>query len=360
MACRCHPAEVCTAHRAGIRMRSSRHRIDKRLARVIGGKEVVEIDIGSGQARIERGLDPADHRDQMGNEGQIQGGTGEALEVLSDLGRMPVSTDRVGLEAFADLGHQQTRRRLAPGTADAGLRIRNQPARIDDSGGEQRNEPERHCSRIATRIRHQSRAAHGIAIELRQPVDRLGKKLRTGMRHAVPGFPKCGIFQPKVGSQIDDAHAAREQVRHRLHGRSVGRGEIDEVAFSQRTLVGRRELKIQPSPQMRKHLGHRNPCLGAGGDDHNRRGRMPRQDPQEFRTRITRAADDSDPHHTDPTPNVRKAECDPLSPQLKKRHKPLLVSRRRRASGIRNNRRPKPTRIRKTRSLRHRRPAEGC
>ena len=67
----------------------------------------------------------------MGHEGQTQTRTRHPGQILQNLGLVAMPRHGVGLEALADLRHEHAHSGLAPGTADAGLGIRDQPAGID-------------------------------------------------------------------------------------------------------------------------------------------------------------------------------------------------------------------------------------
>ena len=167
----------------------------------------------------------------MRHEGQADLDPGEGLEILGDLGQMTMAAHRIGFEAFADFGHQQTGLGLATGAAHARLGVGDQPGWIDRAPFEQRQKTQGHSRGIAAGIGDQPRATNRVTIDFGQAVDGLGEQIRALMRHPVPALPECGIFQAEIGGQIDDARAAFEQLGHGLHRRAVGRSEEDQIAL---------------------------------------------------------------------------------------------------------------------------------
>ena len=81
-------------------------------------------------------------------------------------------------------------------------------------------------------------------------------------------------------------------------GNPVRRGEEHHVTGAQGLDVRHAECQaVIVASQVRVHIGHGQPSLGSGSDDHHLSLRMLCQQTQQFNTGVTRAADDTDLDH---------------------------------------------------------------
>ena len=136
--------------------------------------------------------------------------------------------DVVGVIALGDLGVQHPLLGRAPGAGDAGGEVDDDLVRVDHPGPEQRQDAVDAGRRVAAGARHQPRGADRVAVELGQPVDRLGLQVERQVRMAVPVLVDRRVAQPEVGREVDDLEVAR-QLRHHLLGRRVRQGAEGEV-----------------------------------------------------------------------------------------------------------------------------------
>ena len=88
---------------------------------------------------------------------------------------------------------------------------------------------------------------------------------------AVPLAVHRGVVQPEVGTQIDDAHPARDQRRHELGGGAVRVGDDRRVDVG--VAVEVELLEHQRHPVVGIELVQPPPGVGAGGDRGQLEGR---------------------------------------------------------------------------------------
>ena len=124
--------------------------------------------------------------------------------------------------------------RPAPG--DAGGEVDDDVVGVDHPGLQQRQDAVDAGRRVAAGARHQPRGADLVAVELGQPVDRLGLQVERQVRVAVPVLVDRRVAQPEVGGEIDDLQVARQPGDHLLAGgvrqgaeRQLDPGEIERV-----------------------------------------------------------------------------------------------------------------------------------
>src|SRR5690606_3115286 len=113
------------------------------------------------------------------------------------------------------------------------------------------------------------------------------------MRLAIPARPQFGIADTEIGRQVDDAHAAPDQVRYRLHRDIVRGGEEHDIALRELVVVGHAELQIDMTAQVWIHVRHGDAGFGARGDRLQPDLRVLGQNPQQFDAGVAGAADDA-------------------------------------------------------------------
>ena len=219
------------------------------------------------------------------------------VEPLDDFRMVPVSLDRVGLEAVGGFGEQQSHLGLAARAGNAGLAVGDEVRGVHDARLEQRQEAELHRGRVAARIADDARLPDGLAVHLRQAVDRFGEEVGTGVGHAVPLGEDRGILEPEIRGEVDDAHTLARELAGFLHRDAVRRREEHDVAGVEAGVRRVDERQRVPAAQAREHLGDGRSGVLARRDDAHVDVRVLREEPEQFHSRVARAADDPDLDH---------------------------------------------------------------
>ena len=159
---------------------------------------------------------------------------------------------------------------------------------------DQRQEAKLHRCRVTAGIRHDARSGDFRAIHFRQAVDCLGHQIRACMRHFVPVLPQRHILDAEICGHIDHAHTCLNQHGRVFHRYAVGCREKDQIAFIECRSGGFNKFKICPAAQVGEHGGY----LHARFRTRSNRGElgvgMLHQQPQQFHTGVTGAANDAD------------------------------------------------------------------
>ncbi len=104
----------------------------------------------------------------------------ERGQLLLDLRRVAVARDAVGVDVLID-GHEVGLvSGAAAGAGHAGLGVDDDVG--DQAGARQRRQRQDRGGRVAARVGDQLGAGDLVAVELRQPVDRVGDQLRLRVR----------------------------------------------------------------------------------------------------------------------------------------------------------------------------------
>jgi len=279
---------------ARLRRGAGRHHVDKGLACIGGFIQRLQVAGIALQRGVQRGVNAADHRQQVRHKREADTVCRHAGEALRDFRQMAMTANPVGLERFARFRKERVHFRLAPGAGHTGLGIGHQPRRIDQPSLEQRQEAELHGGGIAAGVADDARVLDGLAIHFRQAVNGLLENLRAAVRHAVPLFESREILETEIRTKVDDLHAARKQGRRLLHGHTMRGGKEHDVAGTQHLVRGLAEGEIDAAAQVGEHLRHRHAGLGARGDGGELHLRVLRQQAQQLDTGISGAANDSD------------------------------------------------------------------
>ena len=193
---------------------------------------------------------------------------------------MTVPRYAVSLEVIASLAQQNADFGFAARSADPGFGVGDQRLPVNDTGFEQRQEPQLYGGWVATGIGDQAGAANGLAVDFGQTINRFRQQFRAGVRHPVPVFPLFSPPQPEISGQINDFDTGFQQRRCALHGGAVGGGEKYHVAAFQHRIVRLNERQIYPPAQIGKQLADLNALLAARGDNSQFHRRMRDQQPQ--------------------------------------------------------------------------------
>ncbi|CCD15105.1 unnamed protein product, partial [Trypanosoma congolense IL3000] len=161
-------AHIGTTHAARFRMATGRHHIDERLIGITLFKQRLQVYRAIGDGRIQRGVNPADHRCQVRHEGQPHILAGSATQTLADFRQVPMTFYRIGFHAFRRFGVKRTYRRTTARTTDARLAVRDQARRIRQASLQQWQKAQLRRRRIATRHGNQARLLDLLAIDFRQ------------------------------------------------------------------------------------------------------------------------------------------------------------------------------------------------
>ena len=236
-------------------------------------------------------MQTANHRRQMGHKGHRYGFTRCCAQALLDLGQMAVPRDRVGFEAVGGLAQQGIDPGLTTGPAHPGGGAGDQRASIDQSRGQQRHKPKLHRRRVTTGAGHQLRRFDLAAMAFRQAVDGLRQQFGAGVALAVPALPQRGVANAKIGGQIDDPGSRPQQAGHAAHGDVVRGREKNHIGVGQGGVIGRGEGQIDMAAQIRKQICHGAPGLGPRGNPLQFNARVSREQSQQLRPGVARAAD---------------------------------------------------------------------
>jgi hypothetical protein len=104
--------------------------------------------------------------------------------------------------------------RRPPRTGNAALGIDDDRARLDVLAGDEWCESQNARLRIATGVGDELGTANLVAIDFRQSINRLGEVGEIVVTLPIPLGVDVGIAKPIVGAEIDDAHAALQELRH--------------------------------------------------------------------------------------------------------------------------------------------------
>ena len=208
-------------------------------------------------------------------------GRPEGLELLHDLGQMPVTFNGVCVDCFVDLAEVRPDPRRAPSAAHARLRIH------DDVGADQSThcggrEGEDGSGGKAARDRDQLRALQLVFVKLRQPKHRLLEQRRLRVRLAVPLRIKGSVVEPEVGAHVDHPRSCVEPSLHPRRANVVRQAAEDHVDGGGRRLG--QELPRQVG--YRKDLGEGFTGVRARGELCQLDARMPRQQVHRSHPRI--------------------------------------------------------------------------
>jgi len=118
-------------------------------------------------------------------------------ELFFDFRKVPVFGHAVRPHALVALDEQKIQFGLPSRATDAAQRIRNDGARVDQTGARQRNGWQQDARGIAARRGDQRRALDGRAMNLRQAVNGLGQKLRRGMVVSVKFLVSSALLSRK-------------------------------------------------------------------------------------------------------------------------------------------------------------------
>ena len=152
------------------------------------------------------------HRNQMGREVDANGRPRRRREPLLDFGRVAVMGRYRRRARLADLGEKARLLGLAPRARDSRLGVDDDVLALDQPVFEQRRQRQLRRGRVAARVRHEAGAAHLIACELGQAVDRLCLE-----RH--------GAVRPPVPFRVDSRSARRKSAERSTTLRWPGRAE---------------------------------------------------------------------------------------------------------------------------------------
>ncbi|KAF1056633.1 MAG: hypothetical protein GAK44_00144 [Pseudomonas delhiensis] len=284
-------------------MATRRHHIDERLIGVTLLEQLLQVHRTIGDIRIQRGVNAADHRRQVRNEGQTDIPPRSTTQPLADFRQVTVPFDRIGHHALAGLTEQRTDLGAPSRAANTGLAVGNQARGIGQSGLQQRNQPQLSGRRVATGHSDQACRTNLLAIDLRQSVHRLGQQFRRAMRLAVPLGPLFSILQTEVGRQVDDPSPGGQQLARQSVSHTVRRREEHHVTSAQLLNIRNTEDQaVVVTSQVRVHVGHLHTLLGAGSDHFHTRLGVLREQAQQFDTRVPRATYDTDLDHLYVTP----------------------------------------------------------
>jgi hypothetical protein len=253
-----------------------------------------------GAAVQRRGLDLARQRDVAGDQLAV-GERDEvrrerhphaAAELLLDLGRVPVRPHLVWGHGLVDGDEVLAVRRLAAGARDARFRVDHHVA--EQSLARQRRQREDRGGRVAARVGDQPGAGDLLAMQLREPVDRV-REVRGGAVLAVPLLVGGQLAQPEVGREVDDADPALEQLGNDRRGGAVRVGDDGRVDVE----LGRRGLEHERHARARVDGVEARPGVAARGDVAQLELRVAVQQRGRDRARVARRAEDRDASHAD-------------------------------------------------------------
>ena len=216
---------------------------------------------------------------------------------LLHLRRVAVVEQAVGDEVLVHRGVVRRRRGLSPRPRGAARRVDDQPARLDEAGGDERRERERRGRHVAAGCGDEPRPGERGAGELRQAVDREPEEFRRGVDEAVPASVGRRVLQAEVRAEVDDERNHLHEPRHDRLRAPSGHGDEGDVTARARRRVGRlrRQTRVAPA-EAREEFADRRPGrrLGLGRDDLEIG--MRRQQSQQLGTEIPRRPDDGRPH----------------------------------------------------------------
>jgi hypothetical protein len=289
------------------------HDPDERLVRIRGRVEPVEFGLGDRPRRsnVARREDAPRHRDEMGEEvdadrARVRARV-EALasrgerQLLFDLGDVAVPAEAVRADALVDLAEQHLGLEVPTRARHAALGVHDEVA--DEPGARQRGERKERGRRIAAGRpddgdRRIDESGQLLAMELRQPVDRLVQEVGTRVLEAVPARVVGWVAQAEVGSEVDDRRAGRDDVRHEGCRRAMGKGEEGGVDVGEHRADG--EVRRR---QMRMVAGDRVVVSVAPGEPDDLDVRVAGKEPDELGPDVAGRPDDPDADA--PRPAVR-------------------------------------------------------
>src|SRR6202166_2130181 len=204
-----------------------------------------------------------------------------AGQLLFDLRWVAVAVEPVGAHVSVDLAEERARRRIAPGTGDAALRVDDQ---LNDIACEwrERQEREQRRRRVATGIRDEPRTRDRVAVALGQTVHRFARV----------------CVQTKCVGKIDHARPFPQKPRGLLARTLRATGQHDRIPRLQERLggAGRIEGAIEVA-QQRDVRGDRLSRMRRTFERAELEMRMSRQKANEFAGAIPARPDDVDARH---------------------------------------------------------------
>ena len=109
------PAYIRRSHRARLRVAVRRHDVDKGFSRETPFEQRLHVGARIGQACVERGMNAADHRREMGRENKCDRRCGTTIESLHNLRMVTMPGDVIGLEVIRCLGKHESQLVFASG-----------------------------------------------------------------------------------------------------------------------------------------------------------------------------------------------------------------------------------------------------
>ncbi|GBH14720.1 hypothetical protein KPSA3_00614 [Pseudomonas syringae pv. actinidiae] len=295
-------AHIGTTHTAGFGMAARWHHVHKRLIGIALLEQRLQVHRAIGYSRVERGMNATNHRHQMRNKRQTDITARSATQALGDFRQMTMAFYGIGLEAFVGLRIQRTNAQTTPGTADAGFAVGNQASVIGNACFKQWQETQLGSRWVAARHSNEPRVLDLLAIDFRQPVNRILQQFRRPMRLAVPLGPLDRVLQTEVGRQVNHFGAGCEQLTRQSMSNTMRRSEEHHVTGTQGFHVRHAECQaVVMTSQVRVHVGDWKTGLRARGDNHDFCLRMLCQQTQQLDPGVTRAADDTDLDHNLPS-----------------------------------------------------------
>ncbi len=217
---------------------------------------------------------------------------------LLDLGGVAMVEQAVGGDVLVGGAEQAGVLQRATGAAHAGDRVDDDARRLDRTLAHEGRQGEARRRDVAARRGDQPGALELAAVQLGQPVDRLGEQLRLVVLEPVPAGVQAGVLQPVGGGEVDDAADPPDELRGERHRRLVGKPEEHEIELAGPIDVERLEHEVGVARrQARVERGSRGAGLAvAGGVPHVELGVLGAE-AQELGSRVARGADDADCDH---------------------------------------------------------------
>ena len=230
----------------------------------------------------------------MGNEGDGQisvalRGVLQCRELLHHLRLMSMAAQAVGREVGVDLGEVRSDFQRSSRPRNSRLSI-NDRAPVQPAFRGQRRQGENCRGRIAAGHADQARLRDRVAMQLRQPIDRLGQQMRRRML-AVPLFVRLFVVEAEIGRRVDHRRAALDERRQPLGRRSVGQSGEDHIDV----VIDLGHDRQVERPQVREDLGQTLAHLGTTGHADDLDTRVLREQTRQLRSHVSSDVDDRCP-----------------------------------------------------------------